>query len=145
MVTVFVMGVIVALFVEEVTGNTPGGVIVPGFLALSWSEPARLAATVLTALAVLGIVQLLRPHFFLYGRRRFAYCVVTGVVLKQLLLMILPAMKLLSWGLLVIGLIIPGLIAETCLRQGVLRTFAAMIIAVVLTRLVAVAVLGWMP
>src|SRR5690606_30019661 len=71
MITIFVLGIIVALLVEETTGVVPGGVIVPGFLALHVADPARLGATLLVSLAVYGIVLFLQGHVLLYGRRRF--------------------------------------------------------------------------
>jgi poly-gamma-glutamate biosynthesis protein PgsC/CapC len=144
-VTIFVVGVIVALIIDEVTGITPGGIIVPGFLALAWGEPWRIGATLGAALLTVGVVTILQRFIFVYGRRRFAYSVLTGIVLKQLLLMLLPRIYLLSYGLLILGFVIPGLLAENCLRQGIVRTFAATIFAAAITRLVAGALLGWMP
>lgn len=145
MVTVFVIGVVVALLVDEMTGVTPGGIIVPGYLAIAWSEPSRLVATILATLLTVLIVSQLKRYIFVYGRRRFAYSVVTGIMLKQSLLFIFPALKLLSYGLLIIGYVIPGLLAENCLRQGIIRTMGAMILATAVTRLLSGAVLGWMP
>lgn len=145
MITIFVLGIIVALLVEETTGVVPGGVIVPGFLALHVADPARLGATLLVSLAVYGIVRFLQGHVLLYGRRRFAYCVATGVAIKSAAAGVLPMLALAPAGLLVIGLVIPGLVGETFLRQGVGRTLAAMVLAVALTRVAALAVTGWMP
>lgn len=145
MVTFFVVGVIVALLVEEITGITPGGIIVPGFLALSWGEPSRIVATLAAALLTLLVVRGVARLVFVYGRRRFAYCVVTGIVIKQGLVLLLPRLAVLSYGLLIVGFVVPGLLAENCLRQGVLRTLAATLLAVVVTRLACGALLGWMP
>ena len=145
MVTFFVVGVIVALLVEEITGITPGGIIVPGFLALSWGDPSRIGATLAAALLTLLVVRGVARLVFVYGRRRFAYCVVTGIVIKQALVLLLPRLAVLSYGLLIVGFVVPGLLAENCLRQGVLRTLAATLLAVVVTRLACGALLGWMP
>jgi hypothetical protein len=43
---------------------------------------------------------------------------------------------------LVIGFVIPGLVAHSCDRQGVLKTMASLVLATILTRLVAMAVFG---
>lgn len=145
MVTIFIIGVIIALLVDEITGITPGGIIVPGFLALAWSEPIRIGATLAAALATVYIVKFVASYVFVYGRRRFAYSVFTGIVLKQALLFVLPWLHYFSYGLLILGFVTPGLIAENCLRQGIIRTLAATAIAAAATRLVAGAVLGWMP
>lgn len=145
MVTVFIIGIIVALIVDETTGVTPGGIIVPGFLALAWGEPVRILVTLGAALLTVLIVQQLQRFLFVYGRRRFSYSVLTGVMLHQILATVLPILKVTSFGLLVIGYVMPGLIAENCLRQGVVRTMTATIIATTVTRLLSGAVLGWMP
>lgn len=145
MVTIFIVGIIVALVVEEVTGITPGGIIVPGFLALAWGEPWRMGATIAAALATVLLVQALQRFVFVYGRRRFAYCVLTGIVLKELSLLAFPVLNVVSYGMLVIGFVIPGLLADNCLRQGIFPTTAAAFIAVVITRFVGGALIGWMP
>ena len=145
MVTVFIIGILVALLIEETTGLSPGGFIVPGFLALTWSDPLRILATLGAAFAVMGIVLFIQRYIFLYGRRRFAYSILTGIVIKQLLAIVLPWMRVMPWGALILGLIIPGLIAETALRQGAGRTMAALLAGVVLTRLLAIPFVGWLP
>jgi len=145
MVTVFILGIFVALIIDETTGITPGGIIVPGFLALAWGEPVRIVITLGAALLTVIIVQQLQRFVFVYGRRRFSYSVLTGVMLHQLFATVLPVLKVMSFGLLVIGYVLPGLIAENCLRQGVVRTITATIIATAVTRLLGGAVLGWMP
>lgn len=145
MVTMFVIGIVVALVIEELTGLTPGGLIVPGFLALHAAEPLRLAATIAAALVTGLIVMSIQGRMLLYGRRRFGYSVLTGIVVKGALVWLLPMLKMVPYGLLVIGMVIPGLIAETFLRQGVMKTLAAMVVAVALTRMASLAVLGWLP
>ncbi len=145
MVTFFIVGVLAALLIDEATGITPGGIIVPGYLALAWGDPWRIAATFAAALATVLIVSYMQRFVFIYGRRRFAYSVVTGIAIKQGLLAILPRMSLFSYGLLILGFVIPGLLAENCLRQGVVRTMAAAILAAAVTRLAGGAILGWMP
>lgn len=145
MVTMFVIGIVVALVIEELTGLTPGGLIVPGFLALHAAEPMRLAATIAAALVTGLIVMSIQGRMLLYGRRRFGYSVLTGIVVKGALVWLLPMLKMVPYGLLVIGMVIPGLIAETFLRQGVMKTLAAMVVAVALTRMASLAVMGWLP
>jgi poly-gamma-glutamate biosynthesis protein PgsC/CapC len=144
-VAIFIIGVIVALLIDEITGITPGGIIVPGFLALAWGEPWRVVATFAAALLAVAAVTYLQRFLFLYGRRRFAYSVLTGMGIKQTLMVLLPRLHILSYGLLIIGFVIPGLLAENCLRQGITRTMAATILAAVLTRLIGGAILGFMP
>lgn len=136
MVAVFLIGVLVALLFEEFTDLRPGGIIVPGFLALSLQDPVRIAATLsislVTVLITIGVGRLV----LLYGQRRFAFNLLTGATLKAFLVWILPAFFLLSPGLLVIGYVIPGIIAECCQRQGIGPTLLATLAATGITGLV---------
>ncbi|MBX3729242.1 MAG: poly-gamma-glutamate biosynthesis protein PgsC [Candidatus Sumerlaeia bacterium] len=145
MVTIFVVGILVALLVEEWTGLVPGGIIVPAFLAMAWNDPTRLLATLAAAGVVYALLLGMQRIVFLYGRRRFAWAIVTGVVIKQLLAWTLPGLGIAPYGLLIVGFLIPGLMAETCARQGVSKTIAALVIATVATRLLATAILGVWP
>jgi poly-gamma-glutamate biosynthesis protein PgsC/CapC len=123
----------------------PGGVIVPAFLAMAWHDPTRLVATLAAAMAVYVLLLGMQRVAFLYGRRRFAWAIVTGVVIKQVLAWALPGLGIAPYGLLIVGCLIPGLMAETCARQGVAKTLGALVIATVATRLLATALLGFWP
>lgn len=139
MVAIFVIGVLVALLFEEFTDLRPGGIIVPGFLALSLGDPIRVLATLLLAFATIGVTLFAGRLILLYGQRRFAFNLMTGAGLKALLVMALPAFFMLSPGLLVIGYVIPGIIAECCMRQGTWLTIVATIAATGITGLLAIA------
>lgn len=143
MVTLFVIGVLVALIVERACGYVPGGIIVPGFLAMALSDPMQVAATLAVAGATLGIFRLVEPHMVLYGRGRFAFFILTGIVIKMALMTLLPNFGLLPYGLLIIGYLIPGIVANTFARQGILPTLGALTAAVAAARLINLAVMGW--
>ncbi len=143
MVTIFAIGIVVSLLVEEITGYSPGGVVVPGFVALALHEPSEVVATLAVALLALGVYRLLEPRMLLYGRRRFGFLVLTGLLLKAGLLGFLPQFGVLPYGLLVIGYVVPGVLADTCARQGVLPTLATLALAAGSTRLIAAGVMGW--
>jgi poly-gamma-glutamate biosynthesis protein PgsC/CapC len=143
MVTVFAIGIVVALLVEERTGRTPGGIIVPGFLALALDEPWRVAVTLGTALVAIGVYRLVEPHLLLYGRRRFAFLVLTGLLLKAAAIHVLPLAGVLPVGLLVIGYMMPGLVASHAVRQGILPTVGAALLATGITRLAALGLGLW--
>lgn len=67
------IGVLVSFAFSELTGITPGGIIVPAYLALNLTEPRRVAATLLISLLVFGLMKLLEQVFILYGRRKFVW------------------------------------------------------------------------
>jgi poly-gamma-glutamate biosynthesis protein PgsC/CapC len=142
MVGVFAIGLVVAFLVDETTGVRPGGFIVPGYLAVALTEPVRLGATLAIVLCTMATLVLADRVMLLYGKRRFAFALLTGCLLKTVLATLLPALGLAPVGLLVIGFVIPGLVAHSCDRQGIFRTLASLTFATVLTKLIAVAVLG---
>ena len=60
----------------ELVGLSPGGIIVPGYLALYFSEPLRLVATLIDAALAFAAVRLLSKRLILFGRRRYAACLI---------------------------------------------------------------------
>ena len=114
----------------ELTGVYPGGIVVPGLLALYLTDPIRLAGTVAVALASLGLFRLLSTRMILFGRRRFFVLAMTAGLLAAASASALPALFPASPDLRAIGLVVPGLLANTCQKQGLVKTLAATCIAV---------------
>jgi poly-gamma-glutamate biosynthesis protein PgsC/CapC len=133
-------GIFVSLAISELTGFSPGGVVVAGYLALFVSQPAWLAGTLLLALLTFGAVRLIGSRTLLYGRREFAVYVLTGICFNQAA-SLLSSAAYMPWdvSILVIGYLIPGLIARDFARQGIINTCLAMGLAVTATRLVVLA------
>jgi poly-gamma-glutamate biosynthesis protein PgsC/CapC len=132
-VETLLIGLVLALLWAELTDVSPGGIIVPGYIALSLGQPIRVAATLLAALAALGLFTLLTPRLILYGRRRFVLLVLIGAVLAQAWTLVLPRTLSAPAGVHVIGLIIPGILASTLARQKVLPTLASLLAVSTLT------------
>jgi len=131
-----IIGVVVSLLLTELTGLTPGGIIVPGYVALLLDRPAALLGFLLVAGASYAIVLALGSWLMLYGRRRFALAVLIGLTLSVGVQMVPSAIvpPYLEWiGL---GYIVPGLLAHQFDRQGVLPTLLMLAIAAPLVRLV---------
>lgn len=144
MLTLFVIGIVVALAIDERTGYSPGGVITPAYFALALHHPLGVVLTLAAALGALGIGHALERYVLLYGRRRFAVHVLAGLALKVMVERVAPG---LLWspllGLELVGYVVPGVLAESMRRQSVGPTLKALVLAVVLTRLLGLAVLGW--
>lgn len=132
-VETLLIGLVLALLWAEMTDVSPGGIIVPGYIALCLGQPLRVAATLLAALAALAIFKLLAPRLILYGRRRFVLLVLVGAVLAQAWTLVLPRVFAAPAALHVIGLIIPGILASTLARQKVLPTLASLLAVSTLT------------
>jgi poly-gamma-glutamate biosynthesis protein PgsC/CapC len=131
-----IIGVVVSLLLTELTGLTPGGIIVPGYVALLLDRPAALLGFLLVAGASYAIVLALGNWLMLYGRRRFAVAVLVGLTLSVGAQMVPSAFVLpyLEWvGL---GYIVPGLLAHQFDRQGLLPTLLMLAIAAPLVRIV---------
>ena len=122
-----VLGVVLSLICAELTGISPGGLIVPGFLCLYLRSPVRLGITF--AVALLSV---------LLGKGMKRWLFVTAFVMDALLSKILP----LEMQVGVIGTLIPGILANTCLKQGVLNTFLALLTVMALLVLAAWAFMG---
>jgi poly-gamma-glutamate biosynthesis protein PgsC/CapC len=133
-----IIGVVVSLVLTELVGLTPGGIIVPGYVALLLDRPAALLGFLLVAAASYGIVVALGAWLMLYGRRRFAVAVLVGLTLSVSAQMIPPFFvpSFVEWvGL---GYIVPGLLAHQLDRQGVLPTLLMLAIAAPLVRLILI-------
>jgi poly-gamma-glutamate biosynthesis protein PgsC/CapC len=131
-----IIGIVVSLVLTEVVGLTAGGIIVPGYVALLLDRPTALAGFLVVALASYGIVRALATLLMLYGTRRFAIAVLTGLALSVGAQWASPqlAPAYVEWvGL---GLIVPGLLAVQFDRQGILPTLAMLAIAAPLVRLI---------
>jgi len=133
---VLVIGAVASLFMTELVGLSPGGIIVPGYLALYFSEPLRLVATLIDAALAFAAVRLLSKRLILFGRRRYAACLLLGFLARFLLERVLPAVAPEAPVLAAVGWLIPGILAADADRQGPLRTLAAASAAALLVKLV---------
>ncbi len=135
------IGIVVSLALTEAIGLSAGGIIVPGYVALLLDRPAALAGFLVVALGSYGIVRALGRVLMLYGNRRFAVSVLTGLMLGVgAQWASLSAPLYVEWvGL---GLIVPGLLAHQFDRQGVLPTLAMLAIAAPLVRLILILVVA---
>ncbi len=127
------IGLVLALIYVELTGLSPGGLIVPGYFAIYLDQPFRVLATLVVAFLVMGLYRLAFRYFLIFGRRRFVFMILAGAILGQLWAWLLPALFSEPLGLRVIGWVIPGLLASNLERQRVSYTLASLAIVSVLT------------
>lgn len=150
------VGLVVSLLLSELFGLAAGGVVVPGYLALSLDRPISLAVTLGVALFSFLIVRGISAYLIIYGRRRTSLMILVGYLLGVVAeLTVRPQVASLLAAdetavstlpgigeFQVIGYVIPGLIAIWLDRQGVLQTLAVMFTAAAIVRLVLLAVTG---
>lgn len=133
-------GVLVSVLCQEVIGLVPGGVIVPGYVALILDRPLAVATLLAIALMTVGIVRFLGPHLLLFGTRRFGVAILVGMVLSTAgdLTYARWGVGYLEWSGL--GYVVPGILAHQCDRQGIVRTIALTIACASLVRLMMLVV-----
>ena len=119
-------GVVVALVYIEIAGVWPGGIIVPGYFALSLDRPERAAWTLAAAFLALGVYRLLERRLLLFGRRRFAVMLLLGATLAAAGTLIWSRLGPGPAELRVLGWVIPGLVANQLARQKPLPTLAGL-------------------
>jgi gamma-polyglutamate biosynthesis protein CapC len=132
---VLVLGVVVSLLMTELLGLSPGGIIVPGYVALYLLAPLRLSATLLDAGLALGAVHFLSRAVVLFGRRRYASFLLAGFLARFLMERLIPSLLPEAPILAAVGWLIPGILAADAHRQGVWKTLAALTAAALLIRL----------
>jgi poly-gamma-glutamate biosynthesis protein PgsC/CapC len=137
------VGLVLALLWAEATDIAPGGIIVPGYLALYIDEPLRLLATLAAALLTLGVYKILSRYLILFGRRRFVLMILVGALLSQAWLLVSPRVFASPLELRVIGWVIPGILASNLARQRFWPTLASTVTVSSLTFAV-VRLLEWL-
>jgi poly-gamma-glutamate biosynthesis protein PgsC/CapC len=130
------IGVMVSFAFYEMVGFSPGGIVVPGYIALFLDQPVRILITLAVALLTYFVVKILSNYIILYGRRRFLTMVLVSFLLKWLIEEIIIKMPISGVELRSIGYIIPGLIANEMRRQGIFPTIYSLAIVSILVRLI---------
>lgn len=118
-----IVGIFFTLIFAELTGVLPGGLIVPGYLALCLGDPLTLLVILLiSCLTYLIVVHGVARLVILYGRRKFAAMLSVAIILKLFLDYLYPVMPFQTLELSGVGIIVPGIIANTFQKQGFVFT-----------------------
>ncbi|MFG2498134.1 poly-gamma-glutamate biosynthesis protein PgsC/CapC [Streptomyces sp. NPDC048441] len=142
------LGLLFSLVCYLTTNLSPGGMITPGWLALTLVEDLQRAAMVIgvTVLTYVGTL-LMQKFVILYGKRLFAAVVLLGVTLQATVMIVLSIEFPLMYANQTLGFIVPGLIAYQLVRQPkgptLLATGSVTLMAYVV--LTAGILLGFMP
>jgi poly-gamma-glutamate biosynthesis protein PgsC/CapC len=137
------IGLVVSLLYSEMFGVAPGGIIVPGYLALRIDDPVVVTLTLGIGLLTFFAVRVLATVMIIYGRRRTVLMILVGFLLGSLVRTgIGVGTPVGPFEIDVIGYIIPGLLAIWMDRQGVVVTMSSAVTASVLTRLSGLLMLG---
>lgn len=123
---IVVAGVAISLIFAELTGLSPAGLIVPGYIALSLQTPRRVVYTLAVALAAWGCARLLSRWMILYGRRRFAVLVLLAFAIDAAV----SAFGVLPYDPGLIGVLVPGIMAQEMEKQGLVKSLLSLAVVV---------------
>lgn len=123
---VVLVGVALSLIFSELTGLSPAGLVVPGYIALSLQTPSRVVYTLAIALLAWGVTKLMARWMILYGRRRFTVLILLTYVLNA----IITGCGILPFDPGMIGAVIPGIIANEFEKQGIRKSLLSLAVVV---------------
>jgi gamma-polyglutamate biosynthesis protein CapC len=120
------IGLLFALICYLTTNLSPGGMITPGWLALTlvedvWKVAVIAGVTVVTYLGVRGLQRVV----ILYGKRLFAAVMMLSVLLSTGLFLLVQRDYPLLFAHETLGFVIPGLVAYQLVRQPPVATVLA--------------------
>lgn len=128
------IGLSCSLLANLVTNISPGGMITPGWIALTaMAEPRRMYLVFASTALTFGVMWAARKGVILYGKRLFAATVLVSVVINAILVLILVDRYPYLFVGETLGFIVPGLIVYQVFRQPVTATFASLIVVTGLT------------
>ena len=120
------LGLLFSLVCYLVTNLSPGGMITPGWLALTLLEDLRRVVLIVVVIGLTYVgTRLLRRVVILYGKRLFATVVLLGVFLQMTLFLIFLDVFPLLFTHETLGFIVPGLVAYQLVRQPIAATLTA--------------------
>ena len=127
LVEAIALSLVLGFVLFEITGLTAGGLIAPGYFALTFDQPVVIATCLVTALLTAAAVRGLAFFTILYGRRRFIVAVLVAFALQWTLTSSVMSSEIGGGRLEVVGFIIPGLVASEMDRQGATPTLLALL------------------
>lgn len=144
------LGIAVSLLFYEKQNLVPGGVIVPGYVALTLDRPYLLLSTFAVAIITLFVLRRVAGYIVLFGRRKFSLMMLMSFLvawaIQSFVSLALSVSQVASVGpsgiFQVIGFIIPGLVANSMERQGITKTMYALTVVSVITYVILYLITG---
>ena len=131
------VGVVLSLIFVEKFGINPAGLVVPGYLALIFDQPIMLLSVLIISCLTYFIVSNgISKWVILYGRRKFAAMILTGMVIKFIFDLLYPLTPFEMVEVSGIGVVIPGIIANTIQKQGVVITLSTTMLLTCITYII---------
>lgn len=127
---IIILGIIISIVFYEITEISPGGLIVPAYLAFYIDNPKRILITILAGIMTYFIVKFISDRTILYGRRKFTVYVLVGFLLRELLKyfnIYLEGYDIFILGGNIIGVIIPAIMARDIERNGMTKSIFSLL------------------
>lgn len=129
---IVLLGIALSIAFSELTGLSPCGLVVPGYIALCLHTPYRIVYTLGIVFLTWGAARLLSSVMIFYGRRRFAVMILLSFAINYVIL----NLGLIPHNPGLIGNIVPGIMAQEWEKQGIIKSTLSLGIVVSLTALV---------
>jgi gamma-polyglutamate biosynthesis protein CapC len=128
------IGLVFALLCYLTTNLSPGGMITPGWIALTLIED-KMHAAVIVAMTVItfALTKVLQRTVILYGKRLFAAIVLLSVFLQLTLFVLVQQDLPLLFAHQTLGFVAPGLITYQLVRQPPKATILATTLVTAIT------------
>ena len=129
---IVLLGVVLSIFFYELTGFSPAGLIVSGYLVLCLQTPARIVYTFVIVFITWGIAKIASRWIILYGRRRFAVMILLSFAIN----LVIESGGIFGATPGLIGCLVPGIIAQEFERQGIIPSLLSLGIVTALLALI---------
>lgn len=127
---IIILGIIISIIFYEITEISPGGLIVPAYLAFYMDNPKRVIVTILSGIVTYFIVKVISDRTILYGRRKFTVYVLIGFLMREVLKyfnIFLEGYDIFILGGNIIGVIIPAIMARDIERNGMTKSIFSLL------------------
>lgn len=134
--SIYALGVILSIFFYEITGISPGGIIVPAYFMMYLDRHEIIVATILVSVITLCMVKFISNYTILFGKRKFSLMVMVSVIIGYVFTY-LPV-QYMGQYIPIIGYIIPGILAYELDKQGSLRTLSSLLIVTLALKFIVI-------
>lgn len=135
-INILLLGILVSIIFFEFTEISPGGIIVPGLMALYINDVEMIVFTIAVSIITFFIVKLLSKYVIIFGKRRFVLMILVSLVVNLILEFILKGLSISLVNISIIGYTIAGLIANDIYKQGIKRTIPSLVITTLIIELI---------
>ena len=127
---IIILGIIISIIFYEITEISPGGLIVPAYLAFYLDNPRKIIITLLAGILVYLLVKVISDRTILYGKRKFAVYIIVGFLVRLFFKEVnifLEEYEMVFLSENIIGIIITAILARDIERNGILKSLSSLV------------------